>query len=124
MGKIGLGWTLPNGAASVERRSTFIADVERGLDLISGHFESVWMADHLEYQDVDMLEGWTSIAYFAASHPQLRFGHTVICQGFRNPALLAKMGATLQFLTGGRLILGIGAGWNEEEYRAYGYDFP
>ena len=43
---------------------------------------------------------------------------------FRNPALLAKMGATLQFLSGGRFILGLGAGWNEEEYRAYGYDFP
>jgi alkanesulfonate monooxygenase SsuD/methylene tetrahydromethanopterin reductase-like flavin-dependent oxidoreductase (luciferase family) len=47
-----------------------------------------------------------------------------VCQSFRNPALLAKMGATLQFLSGGRFILGLGAGWNEEEYRAYGYDFP
>src|SRR5205085_11949001 len=61
---------------------------------------------------------------FAARHPELRFGHTVTCQSFRNPALLAKMAATLQFLTGGRFILGIGAGWYEAEYRAYGYDFP
>ncbi|HET7087520.1 MAG TPA: LLM class flavin-dependent oxidoreductase, partial [Anaerolineae bacterium] len=65
-----------------------------------------------------------TLAYMAALHPQLKFGHTVLCQSFRNPALLAKMGATLQFLSGGRFILGLGAGWHEEEYRAYGYDFP
>ena len=47
-----------------------------------------------------------------------------MAHSFRNPALLAKMSATLQYLTGGRLILGMGAGWNEEEYHAYGYDFP
>ena len=45
------------------------------------------------------------------------------CTGFRNPALLAKMGATLQYLSGGRFILGIGAGWHPEEWQAYGYDF-
>lgn len=123
-GKITLGWTLPNGPASAERRTTFVAEVERGLERISGHFESVWMADHLEYNDIDMLEGWTGITYFAARHPQLLFGHTVLCQSFRNPALLAKMGATLQFLTGGRFIMGLGAGWHEPEFRAYGYDFP
>ena len=71
-----------------------------------------------------MLEGFTALSYMAALHPQLTFGHSVLCQSFRNPALLAKMGATLQFLSGGRFILGIGAGGNAEEYRAYGYDFP
>ena len=48
----------------------------------------------------------------------------MLCQSFRNPALVAKMAATLQFLLGGCYILGIGAGWLEEEYLAYGYDFP
>ncbi|MDQ6694039.1 MAG: LLM class flavin-dependent oxidoreductase [Chloroflexota bacterium] len=122
--KISLGWTLPNGPVSVERRATFVDDIERGLDLIRGRFEAVWMADHLEFGEVDMLEGWTGITYFARAYPELLFGHTVICQSFRNPALLAKMGATLQFLTGGRFVMGIGAGWHEPEYRAYGYDFP
>jgi alkanesulfonate monooxygenase SsuD/methylene tetrahydromethanopterin reductase-like flavin-dependent oxidoreductase (luciferase family) len=60
----------------------------------------------------------------AALHPALKFGHTVVCQSFRNPALLAKMCATLQFMSSGRFILGLGAGWHEEEYKAYGYRFP
>ncbi len=64
------------------------------------------------------------MAYMAGRLTQLIFGNTVLCQSFRNPALLAKMAATLQFLSGGRFILGLGAGWQEEEYRAYGYDFP
>jgi alkanesulfonate monooxygenase SsuD/methylene tetrahydromethanopterin reductase-like flavin-dependent oxidoreductase (luciferase family) len=51
-------------------------------------------------------------------------GHLVLSQSFRNPALLAKMAATLHHLTGGRYILGIGAGWHDEEYRAYGYEYP
>ncbi len=81
---------------------------------------SAWIIDHL---DADM-EGFTTLIYMAALHPQFKFGHTVLCQSFRNPALVAKMGATLQFLSGGRFILGIGAGGNKEEYLAYGYDFP
>src|SRR5205814_3673542 len=102
----------------------YMRDVNRLLDYVKGHFESAWFIDHLQFGDVGMLEGWTMVTYMAALHPELRWGHTVICQSFRNPALLAKMGATLQFLSGGRFIFGIGAGWNEEEYRAYGYDFP
>ena len=60
----------------------------------------------------------------AAAFPRFRYGHLVLSQSFRNPALLAKMAATLQVLTGGRFILGIGAGWHEEEYRAYNYEYP
>src|SRR5205823_2386696 len=94
------------------------------LELVSGHFDSAWFVDHLQDGGEDLLEGFTALTYMAALHPRLKFGHSVLCQSFRNPALLAKMGATLQFMSGGRYILGIGAGWNEEEYRAYGYDFP
>lgn len=71
-----------------------------------------------------MLEGFTALTYLSALHPTLKFGSAVFCQSFRNPALLAKMTATLQFLSGGRFILGLGAGWHQEEYEAYGYEFP
>ena len=65
-----------------------------------------------------------TLSYLAAEFPRFTYGHLVDCQSFRNPGLLAKMGATLQYLTGGRFIMGLGAGWMEDEHRAYGYDFP
>jgi alkanesulfonate monooxygenase SsuD/methylene tetrahydromethanopterin reductase-like flavin-dependent oxidoreductase (luciferase family) len=118
------GLVLSAGSPTREGRATFVADLNRALSLVAGHFDSAWMIDHLQTDTDDMLESFTTISYLAALHPQLRFGQTVVCQSFRNPALLAKIGATLQFLSGGRFILGLGTGWNEEEYRAYGYDFP
>jgi alkanesulfonate monooxygenase SsuD/methylene tetrahydromethanopterin reductase-like flavin-dependent oxidoreductase (luciferase family) len=102
----------------------FVDDLNSALELITGHFDSAWFIDHLQDGGADMLEGFAALTYMAALHPRLKFGHTVLCQSFRNPALLAKMGATLQFVSGGRFILGMGAGWNEEEYKAYGYGFP
>lgn len=125
MAQIKFGLTVdvtPNKA----QRATYIMDVSRALALISasGYFDSFHVIDHLDNGDTDMLESFTTLAYLAALHPQLKFGHTVICQSFRNPALVAKMGATLQYLSGGRFLLGIGAGWNEREYKTYGYDFP
>src|SRR5213078_2250956 len=71
-----------------------------------------------------VLEGWTALTYLSALSPELRWGHTVLCQSFRNPALLAKMGATLHYMSAGYFILGIGAGYVETEYLAYGYNFP
>lgn len=71
-----------------------------------------------------MAEGWTTMAYLAAAFPRLRVGSLVLSQSYRNPALLAKMAATFQELSGGRFILGLGAGWQEDEYRSYGYDYP
>lgn len=124
MARIQLGFVMPADQLDKARRATFVADLDRALELISGHFDSAWIIDHLQFGAQDVLEGFTTLSYMAGRHPQLKLGHTVLCQSFRNPALLAKMGATLQFLSGGRFILGIGAGWHEEEYRAYGYDFP
>jgi alkanesulfonate monooxygenase SsuD/methylene tetrahydromethanopterin reductase-like flavin-dependent oxidoreductase (luciferase family) len=99
-------------------------DVHRLLTRVTGAFSSAWLIDHLQFEGEDVLEGWTTLTYLAALHPALRWGHTVLCQSFRNPALVAKMAATLQFLSGGRYILGMGAGWHAPEYRAYGYTFP
>jgi alkanesulfonate monooxygenase SsuD/methylene tetrahydromethanopterin reductase-like flavin-dependent oxidoreductase (luciferase family) len=66
----------------------------------------------------------TTIAYFAARYPTLKFGSSVLCQSYRNPALMAKMVANLQWLTGGRFLFGLGAGWMEEEYLANNMEFP
>jgi len=121
MAKIQFGFTLPQIQPDQAQRATFVEDLNLALKLVSGHFDSLRIIDHLESTDI---ESFTTLAYLAGLHPQLKFGHIVMCQSFRNPALVAKMGATLQFLSGGRFLLGIGAGWNEAEYKAYGYDFP
>ncbi len=124
MAPIDFGFTMPADALDKTRRGSYVEDLNRALALVAGHFDSAWYIDHLQFGDGDVLEGFTALSYMAALHPRLKFGHTVLCQSFRNPALLAKMAATLQFLSGGRFILGLGAGWHAEEYRAYGYDFP
>lgn len=91
------------------------------------HFDSLWVCDHFygfERRTDPFLEGWTTLTWLAARFPNVLLSHHVLGLGYRNPALTAKMAATLQTLSGGRFVLGIGAGWREEEYHAYGYDFP
>ena len=124
MTRIHFGWSMARGPREAAQAATYPADLRRGFDLIAGHFDSAWLIDHLQDEQAAMMEAWTAVTYLAAQEPRLQFGHAVLCQSFRNPALLAKMAATLQYLSGGRFILGIGAGWKEDEYRAYGYDFP
>lgn len=97
---------------------------EQILTACATHDLSVWMVDHLQFDDLALMECFTLLAHAAGRFPGLRFGTLVLGQSFRNPALTAKIAATLQFLTGGRFILGIGAGWKEDEYRAYGYPYP
>jgi alkanesulfonate monooxygenase SsuD/methylene tetrahydromethanopterin reductase-like flavin-dependent oxidoreductase (luciferase family) len=94
------------------------------LDKTLGPFDSLWLPDHVQYGANRVAEGWTLLAWALARYPDKLCGHEVLCNSFRNPAHLAKMAATLQALSGGRLVLGIGAGWNEEEYRAYGWPYP
>jgi alkanesulfonate monooxygenase SsuD/methylene tetrahydromethanopterin reductase-like flavin-dependent oxidoreductase (luciferase family) len=124
MANIQFGWSMPSGPREASHRASYVADLQRGLELIAGHYDSAWMIDHLQYDDAYVMEGWTALTYMAALQPRLMFGNAVICQSFRNPALLAKMAATLQYLSGGRYILGIGSGWKKDEYLSYGYDFP
>jgi alkanesulfonate monooxygenase SsuD/methylene tetrahydromethanopterin reductase-like flavin-dependent oxidoreductase (luciferase family) len=125
MAPVQFGWTLPAGPHSVEARATFLADVRRALDLVDGRFDSAWVIDHFQIRGGhDILECWTTLTYLAALYPSFQFGTGVLGQSYRNPALTAKMAATLQYLSGGRLLFGIGAGWKEDEYLAYGYDFP
>ena len=123
MTPIQFGFIMPQVPTDPAQRAAFIENVNRALKLVSGHFESARIIDHLMSNEGD-IESFTTLAYFAALHPQLKFGHTVVCQSFRNPALVAMMGAAFQFLSGGRFLFGIGTGWLEEEYKAFGYDFP
>jgi F420-dependent oxidoreductase-like protein len=90
-------------------------------------FHSVWLVDHFHTvprptQEVTF-ECWTSTAALARDTKRVRVGQLVTCNGYRNPALLAKMASTVDVLSHGRLNFGIGAGWYEHEYRAYGYDY-
>jgi F420-dependent oxidoreductase-like protein len=90
-------------------------------------FDSAWLYDHfhsLGDKNGPCLEAWVTLAALAAVTKRLKVGTMVTCASYRQPSLLAKMGATVDVLSHGRLIMGIGAGWLEEEYHAYGYEFP
>jgi alkanesulfonate monooxygenase SsuD/methylene tetrahydromethanopterin reductase-like flavin-dependent oxidoreductase (luciferase family) len=104
--------------------SRLVADTFPYLDRTAHPFDSLWFPDHVQYGDHRVAEGWTLFAYALARYPDKLGSHEVLCNSFRNPAHLAKMVATAQALSGGRVILGIGAGWNQEEYLAYGWPFP
>lgn len=90
--------------------------------------DSIWVYDHLLHRfpghdTVGFREAWTMLTALAASTTRVEIGTTVLCAGFRNPALLAKMAVTLDEISSGRLILGIGAGWHEPEFDAFGIPF-
>jgi F420-dependent oxidoreductase-like protein len=91
-------------------------------------FESVWLYDHFHTwpapEDVIVFEPFVALSALAALTEKVRLGHIVICTGFRNPALVAKMISTLDVVSDGRAELGIGAGWKQEEWEAFGYDYP
>jgi alkanesulfonate monooxygenase SsuD/methylene tetrahydromethanopterin reductase-like flavin-dependent oxidoreductase (luciferase family) len=122
--KIQFGWVLPPGARSTEDSSQFDAGIRRTLQAISGHMSSAWMTDHLQWGEDECLEAMTTLAFYAALSPALDWGTMVSCQSYRSAGYMAKVASTIQYLTGGRLILGVGAGWKEDEYHAYGFDFP
>ncbi len=91
-------------------------------------FSTVWFSDHFmldkDATDRILLEPWLLMTALTQQNSKVRVGSMVFCQSYRNPALTAKMAATLDVLSNGRLEFGIGAGWKEIEYKAYGYPFP
>jgi F420-dependent oxidoreductase-like protein len=91
-------------------------------------FDSIWVYDHFHTVPTQELESsfecWTITAALARDTERVRVGQMVTCNNYRQPSLLAKMASTVDVMSHGRLDFGIGAGWYEEEYRAFGYDFP
>ncbi len=105
---------------------TEISDLARGAE--KSGFDSFWVSDHLfggagGTPDRNCLEAWTLLAALARDTKKIRLGVLVAAIQYRNPALQAKMAAGVDHMSGGRLEFGVGAGWKEDEYRAYGYDF-
>ena len=91
-------------------------------------FESLWAFDHFttvpDPTDEMTLESFSQLSALAMVTSNVRLGHMVICTAFRNPALTAKLASTIDVISGGRFEIGIGAGWKEDEWLAYGYGFP
>jgi probable F420-dependent oxidoreductase len=92
-----------------------------------GGYHSLWLDDHFWFPGApsrDHLDVWTALSALAVQTRRLVLGPLVLCQSYRSPALVAKMAASLAQVSGERLVLGLGAGWMEEEYRAYGFAMP
>lgn len=104
--------------------ASLLADNERFIERLRPHIHAVWVEDHFQWGAEPVVECWTTLAYLAGKYPGLTLAPLVLGQSYRNPALTAKMASTLYWLTGGRMLFGIGAGWKEDEYRAYGYGYP
>jgi len=90
-------------------------------------FDSVWLGDHLLYRDArgerGPWEAWTLLAALAAATERVTLGPLVACAAFHPPGLIAKMAATVDEVSGGRFVLGLGAGWNETEFRGFGLPY-
>src|SRR5256712_2052443 len=121
------GWRLDlAGISDPSEAYETMMRVAQEADALGYH--SIWLYDHFHTVPTPMqeitFECWTSTAALARDTRRVRLGQMVTCNSYRNPALLAKMASTVDALSHGRLDFGIGAGWYEEEYVAYGYPFP
>ncbi len=120
------GWRLDLAGIPATEQWNTMRDLARAAD--AGPWESIWVYDHFHTVPVPTdevtHEAWTLMAAFAASTSRVRLGQMCTCMGYRNPAYLAKVAATIDVISGGRVEMGIGGGWYEHEWRAYGYGFP
>ncbi len=122
------GWRMDLGDLTdpVEQYEAMTA-VARLADSLEA-FDSIWVYDHFHPVPrpipATVFEAWTITAALARDTTRVKVGQMVTCIGYRNPALLAKIASTVDVLSHGRLYCGIGAGWYEHEWRAYGYGFP
>jgi alkanesulfonate monooxygenase SsuD/methylene tetrahydromethanopterin reductase-like flavin-dependent oxidoreductase (luciferase family) len=124
------GWRIPMWDPAGAPATSWLPGVRANLAALRGKYDSAWLSDHFVPgtrwmpPEPDTLECWTATAHFSAVFPEYFYGQIVLGNNYRHPSLLAKAASTLQVLTGGKLILGIGAGWMESEYRMYGYEMP
>lgn len=124
-----IGFIVPNAEremAGVTPRWEDYTAIARRVE--EAGFDSLWVADHLldrpaNQDPIGSWEGWSLLTALAAITDRVEIGSFVTCTAFRNPALLAKMADTVDEISGGRLILGLGAGWNETEFAAFGFPF-
>lgn len=120
------GWRLDLVGIEPARQWQAMLDVARLAE--NGPFTSVWVYDHFHTVPMPIgeatHEAWTLMAALAATTSRLRLGQMCTCMGYRNPMYLAKVAATVDVISGGRTEMGIGAGWYEHEWNAYGYGFP
>jgi F420-dependent oxidoreductase-like protein len=120
------GWRLDLAGIAPDQHWTTMRNLAQAAD--AGPWESLWVYDHFHTVPLPTEEAtheaWTLMAAFAATTERIRLGQMCTCMAYRNPAYLAKVASTVDHVSGGRVEMGIGAGWYEHEWRAYGYGFP
>ena len=120
------GWRLDLVGIETEAQWPTMLSVAKTIE--AAGYESVWVYDHFHTVPVPTqevtYEAWTLMAALAAATDTVRLGQMCTCNGYRQPAYLAKVAASIDAISGGRLEMGIGAGWYEHEYNGYGYPFP
>jgi F420-dependent oxidoreductase-like protein len=120
------GWRLDLVGIDADRQWQAIHDVAAAADVAG--YESLWVYDHIHTVPVATQEvtheAWTLMGALAVSTSRIRLGQMCTCNAYRPPSYLAKVAATVDVLSGGRVEMGIGAGWYEQEFAAYGYDYP
>jgi probable F420-dependent oxidoreductase len=127
--RLDLGLNLPYVEGTLDGRTPRWADIlAMAQTAESIGFDAIWISDHVGFGDPDgawdgAWESWTLLSALAASTSRVALGNFVLAVPFRNPALLAKMAETLDEISGGRVILGLGAGWNEPEFTSYGVPY-
>jgi FMNH2-dependent dimethyl sulfone monooxygenase len=126
--RIGVTVPMAFGEVADDRMTTFAETADFGQRAERLGLDSIWVFDHLLWRfegepEEGPHEAWTTLSALAAVVPRVELGALVMCSSFRNAGLMAKMAATLDDLSGGRLILGLGCGWHEPEYEAFGLPF-
>jgi F420-dependent oxidoreductase-like protein len=120
------GWTGEYDGWDPSRAWARTVAAAREVDALG--FDSIWLFDHVQTEPVPTdeitFEAFVGLSALAVETARVRLGHLVLCAAYRNPALVAKMIATLDVVSGGRAELGLGAGWKEDEFVAYGWGFP